>query len=233
MGEEANAPRIRFYRPELDLLRFIAFLLVFLHHTLPRGQDACADRLLKQLAPAAYASVSACGFGLSIFFTLSAFLICELLLREREASGVIHIRRFYLRRILRIWPLYYFALALGLAVTVLQGSAAVYATKFGWFSIFLGAWISAVEGPINNPAVALWSISVEEQFYLVAPWILRFFNRKLLYGFCAAILLSANICLFFLGKASVTDQHIWFNSFVQFENFAGGVLLCLRISPAL
>jgi peptidoglycan/LPS O-acetylase OafA/YrhL len=97
----------------------------------------------------------------------------------------------------------------------------------------MGAWICAIEGPMSNPAVALWSISVEEQFYLVAPWILRYFSRKLLYGFCAAILLSANIWLYFLGKASATDHRIWFNSFVQFECFAGGILLCLILRGRL
>jgi peptidoglycan/LPS O-acetylase OafA/YrhL len=225
--EEAGTPQGRYYCPELDVLRFAAFLLVFLHHTLPRDKNISSELILGAFAPAAYAFASACGFGLSIFFTLSAFLICELLLREREAVGSIRIKRFYLRRILRIWPLYFLALALGLAVAVLQGREAVYAATFGWFAVFMGAWVCALQGSMSNPAVVLWSISVEEQFYLFAPWLLQYLNRKSLYSFCAAILLAANIRLYFLGRALAADHSIWFNSFVQFECFAGGILVCL------
>jgi hypothetical protein len=53
------------------------------------------------------------GFGLQLFFVLSAFLIYELLMRERETTGAVSVKQFYIRRILRIWPLYYLGGALG------------------------------------------------------------------------------------------------------------------------
>jgi peptidoglycan/LPS O-acetylase OafA/YrhL len=88
----------RFYRPELDALRFFAFLAVLVHH----GPSSTGIFNLASHAG---------GFGLSMFFLLSAYLITELLFREREQTGTIAWRLFFTRRALRIWPLYYAALA--------------------------------------------------------------------------------------------------------------------------
>jgi peptidoglycan/LPS O-acetylase OafA/YrhL len=217
----------RFYRPELDVVRFLAFLLVFLHHTLPTPGDSRSNHLLMGFAPALSVFSIACKFGLSLFFTLSAFLICELLIREREANGTIGVKQFYIRRILRIWPLYYLALALGVVIAFLPRGNSAEVARLGWFGIFMGAWDSAFYGPVSNPVSPLWSISVEEQFYLFAPWAVKCLNRKLLYGFCVALIILANICLYRLGNASASTSRIWNDSFVQFECFAAGILLCL------
>src|ERR1019366_7648286 len=93
----------RFYRPELDALRFFAFLAVFLHHGPSYGLFDLVTR--------------AGGFGLSMFFLLSAYLITELLFREREQTGTIAWKLFFTRRALRIWPLYYAALAGGFFIS--------------------------------------------------------------------------------------------------------------------
>ena len=227
--EATRTSGVRFYRPELDVIRFIAFLLVFLHHVLPIGGDIHIDHLLGSLAPVFYAFINACGYGLSLFFTLSAFLICELLLRERESAGKIGIKQFYIRRILRIWPLYYFALALGVIVALLPSGNHADLTRIGWFAIFMGAWLSAIHGWTSNPVNPLWSISVEEQFYLLAPGTVKYFSRKALYGFCAAVILIANGWLYFLGSVQATGMRVWADSFVQFECFAAGILLCLAL----
>src|ERR1700748_1439510 len=91
----------RIYRPELDVLRFVAFLLVFFFHVTPAatGHHSLVGQVLLSLRD--------CGaFGVCIFFVLSSFLITELLIREKDATGSVHFKAFYLRRILRIWPLY-------------------------------------------------------------------------------------------------------------------------------
>ncbi|MGA2351001.1 MAG: acyltransferase [Terracidiphilus sp.] len=219
----------RFYRPELDFVRFLAFLFVFVHHTLPHVSDHRIDSFLNGFAPIFYASVGACRFGLSLFFTLSAFLICELLLRERDSTGKIEIKQFYIRRILRIWPLYYLALALGLIVAFLPGGTPSSAVGIGWFAIFMGAWHSAIYDLPQNPINPLWSISVEEQFYLFAPWTIKYFNRKSLYVFCGLLILGSNVSLYYLGKVLAAETRIWFNSIVQFECFAAGILLSLLL----
>jgi peptidoglycan/LPS O-acetylase OafA/YrhL len=91
----------------------------------------------------------------------------------------------------------------------------------------MGAWEFTVHGSLINPIHPLWSISVEEQFYLLAPWVVKHFNRRSLFGFCALLILVANTRLYTLGRASVPSQLIWFDSLVQFECFAAGILLCL------
>ena len=223
----------RCYRSELGAVRFFAFLLVFVDHTLPSARDPRVMHLLRGYSRAFDAIGDVTGFGLSLFFALSAFLICELLLREREMIGTVKVGQFYIRRILRIWPLYYLGLALGLAVAFMPGGAPTEVVKLGWFAVFMGAWICAIHGMLTNPANVLWSISVEEQFYLFAPWIVRYFNRKSLYGFCLALILVANAWLFYLGRVAASFPSVWCNSFVEFECFAAGILLCFVLRSRL
>src|ERR1035437_2502792 len=225
--ETRRPSKDRFYRPELDVVRFIAFSLVFLFHVLPHVPGPRAASALKSFIPIFYALSSACRFGLTLFFTLSAFLICELLLREREAAGTVYVKQFYIRRILRIWPLYYFALAIGMFVAFLPGGDRGSALYIGWSAIFIGAWFTILHGSTSNPMNPLWSISIEEQFYLFAPWVVKYFNRKSLYGFCLFLLLVANSLTFYLGKVRSSGDAVWLNSLVQFECFAAGILLCL------
>ena len=222
----------RYYLPELDVARFLAFLLVFIHHydflqrLLAPGSEIRVTVALGRLTPAFYAFIGACRFGLSLFFTLSAFLIAELLLREKAATSTVRVGQFYIRRILRIWPLYYFALSFAFLLALPAGGLPV-AGRIGWFAVFLGAWYLSQHGWIPSFIFPLWSISVEEQFYLVAPWLLKFLGRRLLYAFSAALILLSNILLFHYGQIRAGDQPIWYNSFVQFECFAGGILLAL------
>jgi peptidoglycan/LPS O-acetylase OafA/YrhL len=225
--------RSQFYRPELDVVRFLAFLLVYLVHTLPSTRDPRVAHLLKGFGPIFDAIAHACGFGLSLFFALSAFLICELLLRERAATGSVAIKQFYIRRILRIWPLYYLGLAIGVAFAFLPGAATTEVAKMGWFAIFLGAWYFVIHGGLRNPAAVLWSVSVEEQFYLIAPWMIKWLGHKSLYGFCLALILVANAWLFYLGRVDASFSTIWANTFVEFECFAAGILLCLVLRGRL
>jgi peptidoglycan/LPS O-acetylase OafA/YrhL len=143
-----------FYLPELDGLRFFAFLSVFACHAwdTTHGRNAFADIGT---------------FGVDLFFTLSAFLITELLVQEKERLGKIDVLAFYARRILRIWPLYFVFLA-GAFVVV----------RFSWLylatcALFIGNFGFYWWGPPSLILSSLWSISVEEQFYIAWPLILR------------------------------------------------------------
>lgn len=222
----------RYYLPELDIARFLAFLLVFIHHfqfvqsLIEPASQARLVAALGSFMPVFQAVIDACRFGLSLFFTLSAFLIAELLLREKQATQTVRVGQFYLRRILRIWPLYYFALGLAFLLALPAGGLPV-AGRIGWFAVFLGAWYLAQHGWIPSFIFPLWSISVEEQFYVVAPWLLKFFTRRLLYVFSAALILLSNVLLFHFGRIGADDQAVWYNSLVQFECFAAGILLAL------
>ena len=112
------------YRPELDGLRFIAFFAVFLYHVGPVPVDK-PPSLLQPLCKA-YNTLSAWGWaGVDLFFVLSGFLITSLLLIERQNMGEVSFKHFFIRRLLRIWPLYFLALLAGCAVLYALGQAGV------------------------------------------------------------------------------------------------------------
>ncbi len=116
------------------------------------------------------------GYGVQLFFILSGYLITTLLLREEARYGRIALRAFWVRRILRIWPLYYLVVAIGFFV--LPGLDGQLGTPYHrellrvhlWpFLVFAGNWSMALVRPAPDWLSVLWSVCVEEQFYLVVP----------------------------------------------------------------
>ena len=92
----------------------------------------------------------------------------------------------------------------------------------------MGAWYVVIYGFTSNPVLnVLWSVSVEEHFYLFAPWAVKYCDRKRIFGLCGLLIVAANVWLYYLGKTSLTTHRVWTNTFVQFECFAAGILLCL------
>jgi peptidoglycan/LPS O-acetylase OafA/YrhL len=172
--ESARTTTARFYHPELDALRFFAFLMVFLHHAFPHQPEFWTKLGVPSVLATALAGIGATGaFGVSLFFVLSAYLITELLLREKEQVGSLDVKSFYVRRILRIWPLYFFFLALAVALQwVVPGQ------HMGWraglaFSALAGNWYIVFIGFPSSVIFPLWSVSIEEQFYLTWPLVVR------------------------------------------------------------
>lgn len=119
------------------------------------------------------------GYAVTMFFTLSGFLITYLLILEREARGgrfnLTSIKDFYIRRVLRIWPIYFMAIVLTvLMLNILpreemQGDLV---RRIAMYLFFLPnlAYALGMAFPTITP---LWSVGVEEQFYLIWPWIFR------------------------------------------------------------
>ena len=218
----------RYYRPELDALRLLAFCFVFFFHVHDLLGSTAMPRMLDQ-----FATIGA--FGVPVFFLLSAFLITELLERERVRFGTIRVRDFYVRRALRIWPLYFTAFY-GLAVlerfvphTGPRGLGC-----FAAFSVFLGnAWICR-HGWIASSVDPLWSISIEEQFYLVIPMLLLLAGRRVVQWVCLGLLVTSYLVLAsYAAHPVVEDNGQWTNSFVQFQFFAAGTLLSLVLRSRL
>jgi peptidoglycan/LPS O-acetylase OafA/YrhL len=99
-----------YYRPELDVVCFLAFLFEFLYHTLPRTvYYPRLVRTLKAFAPVIDTLREAFSFSLNLFFTFSDFLIGKLLLREKVINGKVNVKPFYIRRILSILPIFAFS----------------------------------------------------------------------------------------------------------------------------
>jgi peptidoglycan/LPS O-acetylase OafA/YrhL len=228
LPHDRPAPQAHFYRPELDVLRFIAFFSVFIAHLENAPVPADASPLKAGLLHL-YAVVVASGaFGMCIFFLLSAYLITELLIRERAATGSIHLRAFYTRRILRIWPLYFGVVFAGYFIGLVLPH---YALSGAWVAafVFLAAnWYTGRVGYAPSTVGVLWSISLEEQFYLLWPSIAKFGGlRALTIGSLLTIPLGYGV-LFYLCRAGQPMQPtLWTNSFVQFSFFGLGALLAL------
>ncbi len=174
----------RYYCPELDGLRFLAFFLVFLHHVPLYGQGK--PMLLARFGPYGW-------MGVDLFLCLSSFLISKLLLLEWQSTGTISLGRFYVRRSLRIWPLYFLMCLLGFVVFPCLGYAPTfgdhdYAELVHHFLLpyltFFGNWATAHYNYAPSQALfLLWTISLEEQFYIIWPLVLlalRFNKRSLL-----------------------------------------------------
>jgi peptidoglycan/LPS O-acetylase OafA/YrhL len=208
---------IRYYRPELDALRCFAFLAVFLGHL-----TIIKARWYQPIMEAG-------GFGMCIFFMLSAYLIINILMREKDTTGNVNLRSFALRRILRIWPLYFVVLFLAYAagryyhgsLTLSAGAVLAFSLLAGNLYILHNGWL----GPVS----VLWSLSVEEQFYLAVPAIVRLGGRRGIIAFGVAAISFAYVVLLRLGFNGASGRAVWVDSFVQFQFFAAGGLMALAL----
>lgn len=156
--------------PGLDGLRCLAILPVIWHHATPRVLPGVLGKG---------------AVGVDLFFALSGFLITTLLLRELRATGRIKLAAFYVRRALRIFPLYYLVLGL-YALRALQTEATSEVARHFLHALPLHAtytsnWFLNYDVPHPVMFAFSWSLCVEEQFYLVWPGLLALVrNRTLL-----------------------------------------------------
>ena len=219
----------QFYRPELDVLRLLSFLLVFAHHQIPRSSHWFTGDLSEFARAAITITGNTFGFGLCLFFFLSAFLITTLLQREKQRTGAVHIVLFYQRRILRIFPLYFFAIMVGLVWAVITRVPSDF-SLFGCYVVMLGNWCIGDRGWTDNPMTPLWSISIEEQFYLLWPLAIMALSERGLYVFSAVVVAASLSVAYYLGSAHANlDYGIWTNSFVQFLMFSAGTVTALSL----
>jgi peptidoglycan/LPS O-acetylase OafA/YrhL len=158
--------------PRLDGLRALCFLSVFFFHSFHTEVPEVRSHWLWQQVK--YGVFANGDIGVNVFFVLSGFLISYLLIIEKNRPQGIHVPRFWMRRILRIWPLYYGCVAIGfLLFPWVKGLAGQVSTESAdpWYYLF---FISNFDPhvPDFSGLALLWSVSVEEQFYLFWPLIL-------------------------------------------------------------
>lgn len=169
--------------PVLDGVRGVAIVLVLFHHfTLYAGVRPAAyiDKIYYKLAEASWC-------GVDLFFVLSGFLITGILLKTKARPN--YFRNFYTRRCLRIFPLYYGTLAVlfwvvPLLVTPSGGFATVLRER-GWYWSYLANVLYARQGwPEFDGIGHVWSLAVEEQFYLMWPLLIFWTRRRTLIAAC-------------------------------------------------
>lgn len=201
------------YRPELDGLRFFAFLAVFVHHS--------AVTVKAHVEGPLSGIVTAGAFGVDLFFVLSAFLITDLFLKEVRAFGNLNVPAFYARRILRIWPLYFafLVVAAWYPDRPLRGEALV------WFALFVGNWYLARYNYPDSIGDPLWSVSIEEQFYVTWPLLFSVVGARRLVPLGLSLLAAATAVRVFLVSEGVRHPGIWCNSLARLDPIALGILL--------
>jgi peptidoglycan/LPS O-acetylase OafA/YrhL len=217
-----RAPQKGIYIPSLDGLRALAFFLVFFSHS-------------------GFGKIIPGGFGVTVFFFISGFLITSLLRHEFAVCGLISLKKFYMRRVLRIWPAFYLVLFVGAALTqlhVLRGeilwpgflSQCMHVANY--YSIYFG------DG-ITMGSVVYWSLAVEEHFYLIFPLLYMALLRmdlcaknqmRVLIALCLAVLAWRCLLVFFLDAAS---QRTNFASDTRFDSLLFGCALAVYRNPAL
>jgi peptidoglycan/LPS O-acetylase OafA/YrhL len=222
-------PQGRFYYPELDSVRFLLFCCVWCRHMLTTDLASySAHHVPIRLAMAVTSVINAMMCSLDVFFIISGFLITQLLLRERELNGALDLQAFYIRRLLRIWPLYFSVIGVAILLSLLDQSQAL-----GWgcalsFLLFAGNWGLALGFPLHAAILLpLWSVSFEEQFYLLWPLILRRASRKLIYASVVGLLAASALTRLVLLMKHSSGQPMWFNSFVRADSIACGILLAV------
>jgi peptidoglycan/LPS O-acetylase OafA/YrhL len=226
-------PAGRFYHPELDVLRFCAFFMVFLHHSLPHDPAFYVKMGVGPALSAVLAAIGAAGaFGVTIFFLLSAYLVTELLIRERALRGHVDLKAFYLRRSLRILPLYFCFLALAWAMQWF-----VPGQHIGWraglaFAFLAGNWWVVFVGFPSSVIFPLWFISLQEQFYLFWPATMRKLSARGILVVSAVLLAIASLTRWHLALRHTWESKLWANTFVQLDGIAFGIILAVLLAAS-
>ncbi|MBL1280569.1 MAG: acyltransferase [Fluviicola sp.] len=185
------------YFKNLDTIRFIAAMMVFIGHAMSssfRHLDIKDTVFEKGLAV-----ISNGGMGVSIFFVLSGFLITYLIISEIEVNGRLNIKSFYMRRFLRIWPLYYtvviFSFLVYPSLKIMLGINTPLGSNFIYHLFFLSNFdvIQIAQNCNGLDAMSqniTWSVSVEEQFYLFWPLVFLFPKKIWVFIFSSLAFLS-------------------------------------------
>ena len=206
--------------PGLDGLRGAAILAVLVCH-------------YSHWLPRTYAAVGVLEFGwagVDLFFVLSGFLITGILL---DAKGTPHFfRNFYARRVLRIFPLYYGFLAVVLLVLVLVGGSPQLWRAQPWLWTYTANyWIPVQKtwSVWSEMLIPLWSLSVEEQFYLVWPLVVFLFSQRALVWICVGVIVGALVLRLVLTAGGVSYFEVYTWTPTRADALAAGALVALLL----
>lgn len=209
----------------LDALRFYAFFIVFIHH-LPISIDSYFSKITKSG-----------GIGVQIFFLLSGFLITYILFHEKLNKKKFSLKNFMMRRILRIWPLYYamvffaFITPTILQVLSMDSSGDGYAPNWLYPLLFLENYQMMLTNSFANvsPLRVMWSLCIEEHFYII--WGLAFLllpMKRILYFLIGSIFFSFVSRLIYY-KIGLIGMDIFTN--IHYFSFGGILAYVLLFKP--
>lgn len=207
-------PANRQYYPALDGIRGLAILLVVVYHNF------------------GFINYFFFGWlGVDLFFVLSGFLITDILLRTRETKNFLG--HFYMRRMLRIFPLYYLSLIIFLLILPRLGTSLeldYYTSHQGWLWTYLQNWLYIFNNPGQTTTLNhLWSLAVEEQFYLLWPLAMLLIRKPAYLLLFISLLLIAVLGLrFWIWTNQVADL-AYFNlyTFSRIDGICIGCMVAL------
>ncbi|HMK12967.1 MAG TPA: acyltransferase [Acidimicrobiales bacterium] len=214
---EKDASELRFR--QLDALRAFAVLAVVACHTLDPVHQSWSS----------YGR-----YGVQLFFVISGFLITGILIDARRGAALVRqpqrqvLRAFYARRVLRIFPVYYLTLLLCTLIGVVGMRA-----QLGWNLLYLSNWQMAIDRSWGG-APHLWSLAVEEQFYLLWPLVVLLAPRRVLPWAIGAMVATALVTrTLLLHVANVWPDGVWILTPSVLDSLGLGALLALlwRVSP--
>ena len=165
------------------------------------------------------------GYGVDVFFSLSGYLICYLLLIEKQRSGTISLCRFYVRRAFRILPpmllfLIFIILIANAGFVPTIDKSEIYATLFFYRNYLIGSWYTR----------HFWSLALEEQFYAVIPLLLLLTNRRwAVRGAFVLIVMCIGIRWFEYAHGLFSDSIVQFRTENRFDGLMWGGLLALAM----
>jgi peptidoglycan/LPS O-acetylase OafA/YrhL len=210
----------RIYYPELDGLRFFAFLLVFVHH----------HGLFSKIP---YLSILHTNgwIGVDLFFVLSAFLFTKLLIAEFNKTKTISFKKFYMRRIFRIWPIYFLFIGFSVAHYIIFKDSIGNSIGIRIIGLltFSDNIMTAIYGYNPMPYIThLWTIAYEEQFYIFIPIIILSLVRS---PFKIKLVSVISIYILFNGIRlaliinNVPHPAIWVLPITHFESIVLGIVI--------
>lgn len=209
----------------LDGTRGLALLVVVIHNTawISGASDQFALKLYRAFAAAGWV-------GVQLFFVLSGLLITRILLDTRDSAR--YFRRFYLRRALRIFPLYYAMIAAAVFVAAPLAWDAEWAStmhRHQWaFWLYLSNWTEPLAGGV--PGLShLWSLAVEEQFYLVWPALVWWLAPRHLWWLTIGIVIVAPFVRYALLDHGLPPLAAYSFTIARMDALAIGSLLALAL----
>ena len=223
--EPAPARGAPTHLPALDGVRGLAVLIVIVHDA---GWIAGSS---EQFIIKLFTAITAMGWtGVSLFFALSGLLITGILLDSRGHNGFF--RSFYLRRTLRIFPLYYaFVAGIVFVAAPLAWSAewAADVRTGQWpYWLYVSNWTQPFKIDVHG-MTHLWSLAVEEQFYLIWPLIAYALGRRGLAKLAIAMIVTAPIIRYSLRAGGLPIDATYFFTFARWDALAAGALLAAMI----
>ncbi len=198
------------YFENLDGLRFICFLSVFFYHSFHTNSETVKNSPIYSFIKNDIFGNG--NLGVNFFFVLSGFLITFLLIQEKKDKGKINIKNFFIRRSLRIWPLFYLCVAFGFlifpALKTLLGQIPNETANPFYYISFLNNFDNINNGqPDSSILAVLWSVAIEEQFYLIWPFILLIFPTKRYWVPFSSIIVLSLIFRFFNNNDIIYEIH--------------------------